>query len=285
MRIIAGEFRSRKLISPPEDVETRPIPDRVKESLFAILRGHVEGATVFDAFSGTGAVGLEAISRGATRAVMIERDRRMASVLQKNIDTLGVGDRAEVVIGDALGMGAISRCPRPCTIVMMDPPYALVRDPIGLRRVKGAMAELIKNLSDDGYAILRTPWPLVHELPDANAPMPEPEPRHKKGKGRWKQDDWRKGERPERPGKKSKRAGSPRADDEGEEVWRLGEDAPEELKGLGERLENEADKAASTQVKPQRVDADLKIPGAVGPETHSYSGMALHFYMAERGKR
>src|SRR5689334_13405158 len=163
MRIIGGEFRSRKLLTPRDDSITRPIPDRVKESLFGLLRGHCEGATVFDAFAGTGALGLEAISRGAERCVFVERDKAAAEMLQQNIEALGVADRCELVTGDALGPGALARAPRPLTLAFMDPPYALVREAIGWQRVRAQMEQLVRILSDDGFAVLRTPWPFSLE--------------------------------------------------------------------------------------------------------------------------
>jgi 16S rRNA (guanine966-N2)-methyltransferase len=167
MRIIAGEFRRRILNSPPLDRRTgesaaRPMPDRVRESLFALLRGHTEDAAAFDAFAGSGSVGLEAISRGARRVVFIEQDRAVAATLKKNIAMLGVEDRAELVVGDALGPGALARCPRPVHLVFMDPPYPLVRDPLGWRRVSQQLASLVERLDADGFAVLRTPWPFKH---------------------------------------------------------------------------------------------------------------------------
>lgn len=162
MRIIAGEFRSRKLLSPPEGSVTRPLPDRVKESIFSLLRGHCEGAQVFDAFAGTGAFGLEAVSRGAARCVFIERDRDVADLLRRNVATLGAGDRCEVAVGDALGPGALARCPRPATIIFLDPPYNLVEDPGGWRRVRTQLERLIDCLGDTGFALVRTPWPFSH---------------------------------------------------------------------------------------------------------------------------
>lgn len=161
MRIIGGEFKRRKLHGPPEGVETRPLPDMVREALFNLLRGHIEDQPVFDAFAGTGSFGLEAASRGASRVVLVERDRRMARVLQQNIDELGAGDRCEVVIGDALGAGALSRCPSPVHIAFFDPPYDLERDAGGWMRIAQQFARVVERLDPEGYAILRTPWPAV----------------------------------------------------------------------------------------------------------------------------
>lgn len=160
MRIIAGEFKSRKIYSPPDDAPTRPIPDRVKESLFSILRGHCEGAEVFDAFAGTGAIGLEALSRGASRCVFVEKDRDAADTLKANIDLLGCADRAEVFLGDALGAGALSRCPRPAHLIFVDPPYPMMEDESKRARVMDQLARLVQCLDDTGFATLRTPWPL-----------------------------------------------------------------------------------------------------------------------------
>lgn len=165
MRIIAGEFRSRKLFTPPDAEITRPIPDRVKESVFMLLRGHVEGNAIFDAFAGTGAIGLEAISRGASQAVLVEQNKQIAAILRKNIEQFGVQDKCEVVVGDALGIGAIARCPSPVQIVFLDPPYPLIRDPLGWRRVTSAMQQLAANLNSDGFIVLRTPWPFFLDVP------------------------------------------------------------------------------------------------------------------------
>jgi 16S rRNA (guanine966-N2)-methyltransferase len=165
MRIIAGEFRSRKLFTPFDAEITRPIPDRVKESVFMLLRGHVEGNAIFDAFAGTGAIGLEAISRGASQAVFVEQNKQIAAILRKNIEQFGVQSKCEVVVGDTLGIGAISRCPSPAQIVFLDPPYPLIRDPLGWRRVTSAMQQLAANLSPSGFIVLRTPWPFYLELP------------------------------------------------------------------------------------------------------------------------
>lgn len=164
MRIIGGEYRRRKLKSPPEKSTTRPLPDNVREAIFNLLRGHFEGVGVLDCFAGTGSFGLEAVSRGAERVVMVERDRRVARVLEENIATLGVEDRAEVVTSDALGAAALSRCPRPAHIIFMDPPYEMVRDPEQWPRVRTQFERLIRQLTPTGYAMLRTPWPFTHSL-------------------------------------------------------------------------------------------------------------------------
>lgn len=146
------------------------MPDRVRQSLFDILRGHVQGVGMLDAFAGTGSLGLEAISRGAGECVFIERDHRAADLLEQNVRSLGVEDRCQVVIGDALGPSALARCPEPAHLIVMDPPYAMVRDAAMFERIKGQLARLIQRLDPNGYAVLRTPWPIAtgisgHEHP------------------------------------------------------------------------------------------------------------------------
>src|SRR3954464_9310084 len=99
MRIIAGEFRGRKLL-PPEGTTTRPVTDRVKQSLFDILSPLLPGARVYDCFAGTGSMGLESLSRGAERAAFFEKDPSALKRLRQNIETLGVTDRSIVIAGD-----------------------------------------------------------------------------------------------------------------------------------------------------------------------------------------
>ncbi|MEM9166159.1 MAG: RsmD family RNA methyltransferase [Planctomycetota bacterium] len=163
MRIIAGQYRRRTLLSPSDASPARPFPDSVKEAVFNLLRGHTEGQAVLDCFAGSGAIGLEALSRGAARCVMIERDKGTFGVLKKNIERLGIGGEAEPVLGDALGAGALARCPRPVHLIFFDPPYAMVRDAAQWPRVTAQLSRLIGLLDDEGYAVLRTPWPFLHE--------------------------------------------------------------------------------------------------------------------------
>jgi 16S rRNA (guanine966-N2)-methyltransferase len=136
MRIIAGKHRGRKLAAPEGDA-VRPTSDRAREALFDILAHgrFAEGnacmdAMVLDAFAGTGAFGLEALSRGARRASFIERDRTARAMLQQNIATLGETLNAVVLSGDA------ARPPRatgPCSLVFLDPPYDEDIDDLSLK--------------------------------------------------------------------------------------------------------------------------------------------------------
>src|SRR6185295_9122389 len=101
MRVIAGEFRSRVLKTLP-GMEVRPTPDRLREALFSILAPRLESAVFLDAYAGTGSVGIEALSRGASRAVFIEKSRGAILVLRENLRSLGIETRAEVAFGKTL---------------------------------------------------------------------------------------------------------------------------------------------------------------------------------------
>src|SRR5689334_6336652 len=118
MRVIGGEFRSRRLKSVP-GLATRPTPDRLRETLFNILGAQVDGAVFLDAYAGTGAIGIEALSRGAARAVFIESSKRAAKVLRENLASLEIEGRALVVIVPTLKSIAAHRA----DIVFLDPPY------------------------------------------------------------------------------------------------------------------------------------------------------------------
>ena len=100
MRIVGGEARGRRL-KGPKTAGTRPVIDRVKTALFDILSKRVVDAQVLDLFGGTGAIGLEALSRGATHATFVEINHHMAGILRENAKATGLADRAEVIRGDA----------------------------------------------------------------------------------------------------------------------------------------------------------------------------------------
>jgi 16S rRNA (guanine(966)-N(2))-methyltransferase RsmD len=123
MRVIAGEFRSRKLKSLA-GLDTRPTPDRLRETLFDVLQTQIEGKLFVDAYAGTGAVGIEALSRGARRAIFLEKDRKAVEIIKENLDSLQLSGRAKVVHGSvALMLAANSG-----DIVFLDPPYDRERE-------------------------------------------------------------------------------------------------------------------------------------------------------------
>lgn len=122
MRIISGIWRGRPLLAPPGQ-KTRPTSDRAREGLFSMLAsrlGSFEGLQVADLFAGTGALGLEALSRGAAHCTFVDRDPAALTVLKRNIDKLGAAERAEVR-AQAAENAAPPRMP--CHLVLIDPPY------------------------------------------------------------------------------------------------------------------------------------------------------------------
>jgi 16S rRNA (guanine966-N2)-methyltransferase len=155
MRIIAGEFRGRRLLAPKTDA-TRPVTDRVKQSLFDILAPLIPDSTVYDTFAGTGSMGLECLSRGAARAVFFEADRSAATLLQKNIATLGVAGRSKVVTGDLFRWFETHQAdpPHRADLFFLDPPYRFLPErPDDLRRLGSRMLE--SHLNARGTVIFR----------------------------------------------------------------------------------------------------------------------------------
>ncbi len=123
MRVIAGEFRSRRLKSIP-GAATRPTSGRLRETLFDILAPRIAGATFLDAYAGTGAVGIEALSRGAAHAFFLERNRAALEAIRENLASLGLERRSTVVPGPVL----LTLPRHRAAIVFLDPPYDLERE-------------------------------------------------------------------------------------------------------------------------------------------------------------
>jgi 16S rRNA (guanine966-N2)-methyltransferase len=121
MRIIAGEYRGRRLFAP-EGLATRPTTGRVREALFAIL-GDATGLKVIDLCAGSGALGLEAVSRGATLAVLVESSKSACRVIKKNVETLGAEKRVVVVERPLSAIGSLARQHAPFDWVLVDPPW------------------------------------------------------------------------------------------------------------------------------------------------------------------
>ncbi|MDR3050800.1 MAG: 16S rRNA (guanine(966)-N(2))-methyltransferase RsmD [Oscillospiraceae bacterium] len=126
MRIIGGSAKGRSLSAPP-GLATRPTQDAVRESLFNILARHVPGARVLDLFAGSGALGLESVSRGAALAVLVDRAPAAMAVIRGNVARLGFGDRCQCLLCD--WRQALTRLDRQGAVfdlVFIDPPYDLV---------------------------------------------------------------------------------------------------------------------------------------------------------------
>lgn len=163
LKILGGEFRRRQLGEPPDRVRSRPMPARVKESIFNLLRGWFDDARVLDLFAGIGTVGLEAVSRGATDVVMVERDREIHSILEWNIRELGCDDRCRAVKADALGPSALAQAPRPVDVAFMDPPYAIMKEEKMVSAVLAQLERLEPIMADKAWLVLRTPMALSEE--------------------------------------------------------------------------------------------------------------------------
>jgi 16S rRNA (guanine966-N2)-methyltransferase len=142
VRVIAGEFRGRRLQAPP-GARTRPTADRVREALFSML-GDVSGARVLDLYAGSGALGIEALSRGAASAVFVERDARAAATIKRNLDALGA--EAEVRRQDALRFLAAGE--GRFDLMFCDPPYDLAPS------LAAALAERLPAVSSEDARIV-----------------------------------------------------------------------------------------------------------------------------------
>lgn len=120
MRVIAGTARGRRL-KELEGAETRPTTDRVKESLFSIIQFDIEGREVLDVFGGTGQLSIEALSRGADNATILDMRREAVALIRENLNATGLGERATVHQGEALAF--LASCGRQYDIIFLDPPY------------------------------------------------------------------------------------------------------------------------------------------------------------------
>jgi 16S rRNA (guanine(966)-N(2))-methyltransferase RsmD len=165
MRIIAGMHRGRRILPPATD-STRPITDRVKQSLFDHLAPRIEGATVLDLFAGTGSMGLESLSRGAARATFFESDRSAVKVLRQNIDALKLTPLSTVISADLFKWfdNSAADPPLQADLVFLDPPYRfLIERPEDLRRLALQLAK--RHLAPDAIVIFRHDGDDVLEMP------------------------------------------------------------------------------------------------------------------------
>jgi 16S rRNA (guanine966-N2)-methyltransferase len=155
VRIIAGEHRGAKIFAP-RGLDTRPTSDRVREAAFNLI-GPVDGASVLDLYAGSGAMGLEALSRGAESAVFVEADREACRAIQRNLAKLRL-DGAEVVCRDALRFLASER--RSFDLILVDPPYDVVES-LAMRLA----VYLPPLLAETGLVVLESSSRLEPQLP------------------------------------------------------------------------------------------------------------------------
>ena len=157
MRIIAGS-RARITLIGPRDLSTRPITDRVKESLFSILQWQIKGAMVADLFCGTGSLGLESLSRGAQHALMVDQDRDAVKRLTENIAKLKFEGQTTVRSYDSFrhGLGAEAAAERKYNLVFLDPPYRLSVDTRPDGKIGLLLNLLSSQVADSGVVVVRT---------------------------------------------------------------------------------------------------------------------------------
>jgi len=155
MRIVAGSRKGARIVAP-KGVDTRPTGDRVREAAFNLI-GPVDGASVLDLYAGSGAMGLEALSRGAERAVFVESDREACRAIERNLAKLGLTG-ARVVCGDVLRFLATER--GPWDLVLVDPPYEMVES-LQMRLAPYLTAVL----AEDGLLVFETAAKTEPDLP------------------------------------------------------------------------------------------------------------------------
>jgi 16S rRNA (guanine966-N2)-methyltransferase len=138
MRVIAGTAKGTRLVAPRGGA-TRPTADRVREAVFSSLQPRLGGAHVLDLFAGSGALAIESLSRGAQRAVLVERSRPALAAIRRNLDAARIADRASVVAGEL--PVALRRVDGPFDLVFADPPYDFA--PVRLAAVLEAVVDLL----------------------------------------------------------------------------------------------------------------------------------------------
>lgn len=160
MRVISGSARGTRLAAVPEGV--RPTGDRVRESVFNALGQFFDGGAVLDLYAGTGALGIEALSRGCTSAVFVERERRVAAVIRENLRKTRLEDRAEVLVGEVRTVvGRLAREGRSFGLIFADPPYR-----IAAAEMEGVLPALATLLEPGGRLV-------VESDVEPEAPLPE----------------------------------------------------------------------------------------------------------------
>jgi 16S rRNA (guanine(966)-N(2))-methyltransferase RsmD len=157
MRVIAGAKRGMKLLSPKTQ-DSRPITDRVKESLFSVLYKYDLPAerTVADLFCGVGSLGIEALSRGAQFVTFVENDPKIIAVLEKNIEKVGFVKESKVIKANAFKIGAPVDEQR-YDLIFVDPPYSTTKDVGKGSRLSGLLSLLNEQSAADGIVVVRTP--------------------------------------------------------------------------------------------------------------------------------
>ena len=135
MRVIAGEYRHRKLLYPEDNKEIRPTKDRVREAFFSSL-GDINGKSFLDLYAGCGSIGIEAISRGASYATFVDLNNESIGYVRKNIESLNIKDKSEVLkMSDEVALAKFINQGRSFDIIYLDPPYESDRYEIALKLI------------------------------------------------------------------------------------------------------------------------------------------------------
>ncbi|OHB58362.1 MAG: hypothetical protein A2Y07_08315 [Planctomycetes bacterium GWF2_50_10] len=158
MRIISGQKRGMNILGPKGAKVTRPITDRIKESVFNVLQkyGPFTGTYAADVFSGTGSMGLEVLSRGAGHVTFVEKDPGAIEILKMNIEKGGWKDRSKIVKANAFKVGAAYLDGPKFDFAFVDPPYVLSRETSESSQLGLLLALLAGQISDAGVVIART---------------------------------------------------------------------------------------------------------------------------------
>lgn len=154
LRIIAGIAKGRKLVSPPKNTPARPVTGRVRSSLFSILHPLLPGATVLDLFAGSGSSGIEALSRGASRCIFVEKNAQCCDTIRQNLELTGFAAQGKVLRDEVLfALERPGASAAECNIVFVDPPFKVINDdPEYVARLEEALRE---NLSPGALVVLR----------------------------------------------------------------------------------------------------------------------------------
>ena len=147
MRVIAGRFKGRRLKAPTWE-GLRPTSDKLRETLFNILAPRIDGAHVFDGYAGTGAIGIEALSRGAAHVTFVEKNRRAAALIEENLRACGVEQGYTIQCADVVA--ALDAPASAFDLILLDPPYDTAN-------VSAALDAAARHLAGDGLVVLERP--------------------------------------------------------------------------------------------------------------------------------
>ncbi len=166
MRVIGGTYRSRRLVAP-RGLDTRPTSDRLRETLFNVLSPRIEGAVFADLYAGSGAVGIEAISRGASLVYFVDRVPLAIAALRTNLTALNIKTGFQIVSSSV--SVAWRRITEPCSIVFLDPPYAADDDYAATLSGIGQNADSL--LTPDGIVIAEHSRKMLQPLAECYGPL------------------------------------------------------------------------------------------------------------------